>query len=516
MPTAVSTYASSSSERNTSGYLLDLVKSLSKAEKRYFKLFVKGKASQNDVQYIRLFDTLVDLKTADEKRLLNALPNVSSNQLPKVKKRLYDQLMLCLQAFHRDHDDEAKITSLLQNATILFKKGLYSQSHKSLSKAEQLAKATHHYFLLGRIYEWQRKLAQKLTNTHNDLHLKVGEKLAHEQQVFENLNLQETLESFRHRIYSIFSVEGRIGRREGIQKEMTGLLHAMERSIPEYDDLPVQAKVLFNKTSYTAYMVLGDAKYVTHLSRKNLDLLASQRHLKSGADDYLHGQNQLIISQNMAGKHQQALHCIERVLREAEANTGWNHEHYKAMLFDYTAFHQLEAYIGLGRNEDIRAVLPGLKEKIEVYGDKINPVNRQSKMYRISLGYFQLGEYATCLKLLSELDAGNKVQFRYDVKMSIKLLKLLCHYAIGNYEILELETRAYQHFLNGHGRMFLPEGLLLNFFQKVGETSSSTERTLRKELAESLAHLAKQSYADGHVLAYYDLPKWLNGRSVVS
>ena len=50
--------------------LFQLIKSLEKAEKRHFKLYIKRSSGNEDLKIVRLFDALDKLKDYDEKILI--------------------------------------------------------------------------------------------------------------------------------------------------------------------------------------------------------------------------------------------------------------------------------------------------------------------------------------------------------------------------------------------------------------------------------------------------------------
>ena len=65
--------------------LFQLIKSLEKAEKRHFKLYIKRSSGKEDLKIIRLFDALVKQKEYDEKKLLKKMPDISKPQLANLK-----------------------------------------------------------------------------------------------------------------------------------------------------------------------------------------------------------------------------------------------------------------------------------------------------------------------------------------------------------------------------------------------------------------------------------------------
>ena len=73
--------------------LFRLVKSLSKSEKRQFKLYVNRLESNTDKKFIALFDLLDKMSVYDEQKIANS-KIVKREQLSNVKSHLYRQILV--------------------------------------------------------------------------------------------------------------------------------------------------------------------------------------------------------------------------------------------------------------------------------------------------------------------------------------------------------------------------------------------------------------------------------------
>ena len=71
--------------------LFQLIHSLSKAEKRNFKLYSKRNSANSDLKIIELFDALDKLPDYDEVLLLKKLTSIKKPQLANVKAHIYKQ-----------------------------------------------------------------------------------------------------------------------------------------------------------------------------------------------------------------------------------------------------------------------------------------------------------------------------------------------------------------------------------------------------------------------------------------
>ncbi|HZI69036.1 MAG TPA: hypothetical protein VFD44_04975, partial [Hanamia sp.] len=121
--------------------LFQLVHSLEKAEKRHFKLYIKRSSAKEDLKIIRLFDALDKLSEYDEKALLKSLKDISKPQLANLKTHLYKQLLASLRLLKTNDNIDLKLSEQLDNARLLYNKGLKIQSLHILEKAKELARA---------------------------------------------------------------------------------------------------------------------------------------------------------------------------------------------------------------------------------------------------------------------------------------------------------------------------------------------------------------------------------------
>ena len=84
--------------------LLTLIKSLTKSEKRYFKLFIAKNSIGESSNYIKLFD-LIEKAGSVEKQIIQKLyqdEDFMGNQFRVYKYLLYRQILKSLSAYHAE------------------------------------------------------------------------------------------------------------------------------------------------------------------------------------------------------------------------------------------------------------------------------------------------------------------------------------------------------------------------------------------------------------------------------
>ena len=115
-----------------------LVKSLTKSEKRQFKLYVGRLGVNSDSKFLNLFNLLDKSKVYDEAAIVKSRV-VKKQQLANVKAHLYKQVLISLKLNPSHQNIRSQIREQLDFASILYHKGLYKQSLKILDKAKELA-----------------------------------------------------------------------------------------------------------------------------------------------------------------------------------------------------------------------------------------------------------------------------------------------------------------------------------------------------------------------------------------
>jgi len=120
--------------------VFQLVKSLTRSEKRHFRLFTKRQGTNEGLKFLQLFDVLDRLSDYEEERILEQMPELKKVQLPNLKANLYKQLLSSLRLYHANQNLDIQLLEQLGHARVLYNKGLYRQCLKLLDKVKTAAK----------------------------------------------------------------------------------------------------------------------------------------------------------------------------------------------------------------------------------------------------------------------------------------------------------------------------------------------------------------------------------------
>lgn len=116
--------------------LIALIKSMSKSEKRYFKLY--SNLQSGTKIYLFLFD-LLEKMLPEEDIYEEFHKKYKDNNIEVAAKHLYTVILDCLQILREKQDIQSKIFSYISKANILFERELFEEAFVELDKAKKLA-----------------------------------------------------------------------------------------------------------------------------------------------------------------------------------------------------------------------------------------------------------------------------------------------------------------------------------------------------------------------------------------
>ena len=173
-----------------SNELFYLIKSLTKSEKRYFKL--ASTLQQGQKNYLQLFDAIEEQEEYDEQVIKDRFKGtVFIKHLPSEKNHLYYLILKSLRNFHADSTASSQLQEQIKNIEILFNKALYKECSKLVKKAKKMATDHEEFYFLLELISWEKVLLEE-GYARGKFNKKIDDLVAEEQLVLENLrNLAE-------------------------------------------------------------------------------------------------------------------------------------------------------------------------------------------------------------------------------------------------------------------------------------------------------------------------------------
>ncbi|NRB62305.1 MAG: hypothetical protein HRU40_04605, partial [Saprospiraceae bacterium] len=142
-------------------HLYTLVKSLTKAEKRNFRLYVRKIQGEGDAKFLQLFDLIDKSRIQDEEDLRQKLTGTNKSQFSNLKRHLYQHVLTSLRLIQIRKNEAIQIREWIDYAQILYGKGLYLQALKLLDRAKTIAKNMNLDGLHLDIIEFEKRIESR-------------------------------------------------------------------------------------------------------------------------------------------------------------------------------------------------------------------------------------------------------------------------------------------------------------------------------------------------------------------
>lgn len=478
--------------------LFDLIKSLSKSEKRYFLLFAKQHQLNGKNNYLILFKSIVKLPHYDENSIQKNVESfISGKDFTFTKSYLYKMLMKSLNAFHKERISiDSELSEIILSIEILYNKTLYHQaiklSKKGIKKAE-----LHEKFELQLILEkWNYKILEKLNIENVDAFQTVSAE-----------KISKLSNSLQYKILSdnIYKHVNQLGvsRSEKeiklLKKLMTSPLLISE---PESDG--TSAKILYNNTQglYHYFNTDFDESYLFY--KRSLTLFNENKEFSlSNAEAYISTYNNITISSLHLGKkdetkqHIQHLKEYVKTLRDGQL---------KSTTYLNILSIEIPFYINQG---DFKG---GLSQMVEIstiynkYERKFNPIQKVFTQYFVAYLYFGNNEFKEALFWLNKINNTPKINNREDIFVFTRILTLITHFELNHLEILEYQLRSIKTLLSKNERNHELETSAINILKDLTYKNENKSDILKKHKPDFETHIKKER----NVFGYFNFLAWID------
>lgn len=143
-----------------------LISSMTKSEKRNFKLFATRVGSNADSKFVQLFDLIDGQDEANDEELLHTIAGGNSSKLSNLKRHLYQQVLISLRLLHINKQTDIQIRQQIDFARILYGKGHFLDALRLLERIRSVARDNNYNLLLLEILEFQKMIeARHVTNS---------------------------------------------------------------------------------------------------------------------------------------------------------------------------------------------------------------------------------------------------------------------------------------------------------------------------------------------------------------
>ena len=487
--------------------LFQLIKSLEKAEKRHFKLYIRRSSAHAELKIVRLFDILDKLKEYNEQNLLKKMPGVTRPQLANLKTHLYKEILASLRLLKSADSLDLQLNEQFDYAHILYKKGLFHQSLRILDRVKETAKANQKFNFLPQAIALEKRIenlhiTRSKQNRAEELSSEANEVSCHIDKVarLSNLALQ---------LYSWYIQHGH-ARNEEDEKDIRAF---MKENLPAdawqqtgfYERL-----YLYQSISWFAFIRQDFLQYYRH-TQKWVDLFDEQPlMIRVETGHYIKGLHNLLNAHFDLRNHRAFEKTLKRFEQFAKTDRVKDNDNFRMQAFIYISIARINQHFMKGSFKEGLSLVPDVEQKMEEFHLFIDRHRILVLNYKMAVLYFGSGDYNTCIDYLQKI-IHEKTDLRYDLQCYARVVHLLAHYELGNDMLMESLSKSVYRFMARMDNLTVVEEAMFKFLRQSIPLSPRQLKPGLEKFLLSIKHLEKNRF-ETRAFAYLDIISWVESK----
>jgi hypothetical protein len=481
--------------------LHSLVQSLSKAEKRYFRLFCELQGG-NKV-YVGLYQ-LLEQCTDDP----TAIAADFSRQHPEAVfetacKYLYRNLMKSLRSFQTDKSIDSRLMHRISDCQILFNKGLMDICFDELEKAKALAIRYEKFPYFLTLARMELEFLTKLEFPGMD----EANLVARQEKINEVIN-QESWLNRHSALYEVLSYryfhQGPT-RSQHETEQLNDLLLEEFQIISNKHYNSLSSSIIHLHFQSTYFMMTGNDTESLRLSYELHQVFADNPRLLNDAPiHYLYLINSLLTDLRAMRKYEEMVFFIGH-LQALPARS----ENLDGFIGQLVYQHQLARMIDLGQFAEAFGLVESYQQQLSGKASVIPPNFGATLQLLTALVYFGRQDLPTALRHLNQVLNASPGYISHQVHILCRLLRLVVHFELNNYDYLQYEIRSIERKLKVEKKLFKLEKLTMRFLKKAVASPPSVKQF--RQFQDELNPLATDPH-ERQLLKWFDIICWVESK----
>lgn len=473
--------------------LFQLIKALSRSEKRYFKLFAAQRKGVSN--YVRLFDAIDGQDSYDEAAIRAKFEGETfTRQLHVTKNHLKALVLKSLRNYHASISKDAEVKDLLRNVEVLFHKELYALCTADLARAHRIASKFELDTSMVEILNWQRKIEQVHAPHHYDAFTAL---LKTQQRAIDRL--QNTNQYWQLAV--TISQAATSNTPPTPQNEPLLLDPASAHSL--------EARVLFYNTKFFQSIRENKSDEARGALFNLIDDLESQpARIQEDPALYLSSLNNFVSYLVFNKAYEEALVYLQKA---QDIYTNWRLTNTQRTLLKHIVRSmniELEIYRDT-QSFDMEAI-SRIEAFIQENKNKMSLEYLTSFWFQLAYIYFCRRSFGEALHWINEILNMRNKHIRPDLQIHGRMLNLIIHLEQQNLFVLRYFVDSTQRFLKKSRALQPYEQTLLKFFSSIAKAPILEYRKHFITLNEALFPEDGAPLIPSSILDYIDYKSWVN------
>jgi hypothetical protein len=490
-----------------SDILFHLVHSLEKSEKRHFKLYIKRSSAKQDLKIIQLFDALDKLHEYDDRLLLKKMPGISKTQLANLKNHLYKQLLASLRLLKTTDNIDLQLSEHLDNARILYNKGLKIQSLRILEKAKELARENQKFNALVQLLSLEKKIETlHITRSTTDKTIQMTDEAL---DISGHIDRVTRLSNLALLLYRWFVLHGHARNDQDEKEVKTFFKNYLPTDVEKVNGF---YEKLYLYQSYCWYaFIRQDFLMYYRYSQKWIDLFEEQPLMKEvETGHYIKGMHTLLNAFFDLRYFEKFETVLKKFEQFAKTDIAKRHDNFRVHTSIYINSAKINQHLMKGTFAEGLKLVPSIEKNLEEYALFVDRHRILVFNYKIATLYFGAGKYEIAIDYLQKIING-PVDLRIDLQCYARLLHLMSHYELGNDPVIESQTKSVYRFMAKMENLTVVEEEMFRFLRQSFAVSPKKIKPELEKFLYKIKHLEGNRF-ETRSFAYLDIISWVESK----
>lgn len=482
-----------------------LVRSLSKAEKRYIRLYTN--LQNGNKHYMLLYDLACENIPAEEihKRFCDA---VDGKSFEMAVKYLYRILLDSLVQLRERQDMQTSIFNCITKAHILFERELFDNAFDELEKAEKWASMYENDPLLLLIYRTELKYLSALGFkgiSEKELvskQMRINDVMKYARNTNQHLQLYDIL---KHRIIN------RGYARSNRQKDnLNDLVLSELNLIAHHSYQGFEARKLHLLFQATYYLNAGNYKSAIRFYQELIALFEENRHLILNPPIYyLSAIEGVLNSLHVAGLYEEMPFFLSKL---KEIGEGDYPTEFLAEVQARRYLYELSCLINTGQFEAAERLSETHAELLTKKAAMTSPETQLKLSLYSSILYLCLGKPDRARRSMKKILSAGKSFFTLPSYKTARLVNLLIQAELGNYDFFANEINSIKRTIGQEKQIYSTEKLFFRFLQTLPLPVYKKDR--ERQWLQYKKEIAKihQNIYENQLLKTFDFTAWIESK----
>ena len=492
---------------NNKDNLFVLIKSLTKSEKRQFKLYVGRMDSNEDSKFLNLFNLLDKMRKYDENKIIES-NIVTKQQLSNLKAHLYKQILISLRLNPQHKNVKLHIRGQIDFATILYQKGLYKQSLKILDKVKSYALKYDENTSAYEIVEFE-KLIESLYVTRS-LTNRTDELVTQTNHLKQLNDVSSSLSNISLQLYEKLIKAG-YAKSDSESKEIKTIF---DEKIKYYnpENLGFREKLIYYQSwvwySLLAQDFLSSYKYAS----KWIDTFNNKPEMiKIHPVYYLKGYNFLLEALSLIKYPSKFKNRLDDMIKVVEDESFPVNQNLNALIFLYKYNNLFNLHVLEGTFKESIKIIPEVLDGIEKNKNFIDHHHIMLLYFKIACMYFTVNDYDNCIKYVNMIMKNKNIKMREDLQCFTRVLNLIAHWEAGYDYYLDKIIRETYNYLDKMNDLHEVQKTILKYLNGLENIYPGEIKGFLRNLHSELKKFEDDPY-EKRAFLYLDIISWLESK----